>query len=189
MSSKKRYSEEDIKEAINRYRSSSLSIERCSNEFNIPRNALHRRLSGISRPALGRNTVLSSTVEAIFAETFKQMSDMGFGLSRAEVTTVINEYLTVSKQTHLFNDKGPGKDWYYAFLRRHSLNYKTASCIEANRAQAFDSDKFDKWFKFDKWYSLKSLYDQHHLSHRVRYPPISLKIALERQQIELLKWK
>ena len=145
MSSKKRYSEEDIKEAINRYRSSSLSIERCSNEFNIPRNTLHRRLSGISRPALGRNTVLSSTVEAIFAETFKQMSDMGFGLSRAEVTTVINEYLTVSKQTH---------------------------------------DKFDKWFT-----SLKSLYDQHHLSHRVRYPPISLKIALERQQIELLKWK
>jgi hypothetical protein len=140
----KKYTEKDIELAIKLYRSSNLSIASCGREFNVPRNTLHRRLSGKSGPTLGKNTILSSTVEKIFADTFRTMSDMGFGLSKTEVTTVVNEYLTVSKQTHFFNENGPG-----------CLDYKNASCIEANRAQAFDSIKFDKWFK-----NLKEIYDK-----------------------------
>ena len=112
------WSEDIMDQAIRDLKNGTLTCRTASKCYGIPRATLNDRVRGYSTHYMGPRTILSRSTELLVVGLLIFMADIGLGLSRVEILTVIGNYLVQSCQTHLFPDGIPGKDWYYAFLKR-----------------------------------------------------------------------
>ena len=109
------FSEEQVKEAITRVNAldeKKLSIRKAAQIYNIPRTTLQRRIENNSGLiGSGTTTTLSRATEELLVHSIKKVGSWGYGLTFRHVQRVVHHYLVQTKQTHLFNNGKPGRDW------------------------------------------------------------------------------
>ncbi len=74
----------------------------------------------------------------------------------------VNNYLTISKQNHLFKNGKVTDDWYYSFTERYKekLGFKRVNSIDSKRAVASNPIKFDEVTK---------VYDSHRFHSKPKH--------------------
>ena len=95
------------------------SIRGTAKKFGIPSSTLHDHVKGKStKVGAGAPTVLSYEEEREIVMTCIVLGDMGFGLTKDLVDTVIYMYLEENKIKNPFLGNIPGKDWWIRFKKR-----------------------------------------------------------------------
>ena len=95
--------EEQMQLAIQAYRSENISFESAAKRYGVKITTLKDRVSGNgSSNKVGRPTRLSGFTEALIVELLGSCSDCGVSLNRNETLDVVESYLRMAKQTHLF---------------------------------------------------------------------------------------
>ena len=56
--------------------------------------------------------------------------------TRQQVTEMVKKILDKDGRPNPFKDNRPGKDWWYSFLSRNKLAWRSPSALEAYRASA-----------------------------------------------------
>ena len=105
------------------------------------------------RPA-GRATLLNPALEKLLVDRALFLADHGKPVTKKRFITQMLLYLKVCKIPNKFGVKGPGKDWWRAFLQRHpDLSHKRASKLSKARATACNEisigQHFERWLKFN----------------------------------------
>jgi len=120
-----------------------MSIAKASTEFNVPCSTLQLKARGWKgrTPTLnnltagGRKRTFSVDEEESLAGMLKTMSKWGFGLGKHDVLDVIQEFVVKNKVKTPFKGNRPGREWFVAFCRRHSLSLKKPELLEGSRSR------------------------------------------------------
>jgi hypothetical protein len=124
-------------------------LRQAAKKYGIPKSTLIDRKNGKHTDMIGKKTRLTLAEELMLVVFFSHLAKIGFGCSRSEVKSFVNNYLVESNQTDLFN-KGQVTDcWYYGFMHRHGdkLAFRAPNNTEAKRAEASKKVIFDSWYK------------------------------------------
>ena len=63
------------------------------------------------------------------------MAEIGYGQTRQQITEMVKKILDRTGRSNPFTNNKPGKDWWYAFLRRHpEVSLRTPQALQACRA-------------------------------------------------------
>eukprot|EP00794_Sanderia_malayensis_P018367 gene18367-20214_t len=140
------WDESQMKLAIGAVRKKELSIRKAAVVFSVPKDALHRRVTGklksIAEDQLHRKflsparNVLSEKQEKQLADYIKQMDSSFYGLSINEIRRLVFEFAEQNKLDHPFNKekKMAGRDFVAGFLRRQkTLSLRKPEAIALNR--------------------------------------------------------
>ncbi|KAL5015099.1 hypothetical protein ScPMuIL_009369 [Solemya velum] len=80
------------------------------------------------------------------------MAKIGYGRTRQEVLTTVKKILDGDKRNNPFKDNRPGKDWYYAFMKRHP-EISERSPIQLGKERAvLSKETVGRWFDDFKEY-------------------------------------
>ena len=93
--------EEQMELAIQAYRSENISFENAAKRYGVKITTLKDRVNNGGNK-VGRPTRLSGFTEALIVELLGSCSDCGVSLNRNETLDVVESYLRMAKQTHLF---------------------------------------------------------------------------------------
>ena len=91
-----------------------------------------------------------------------KMAEIGYGQCRQQVTTMVKKILDTHNRPNPFPDIILGKDWWYAFLRRHpEISLCTPQALEACRAKACTPRAINSWYMdFEQFLLTHSLIEQ-----------------------------
>ena len=96
-------------------------LRETSRLYNVPVETLRRRVTGAvqmgCRP--GPATVLTEEEEDKLCQYLLQMAEMGFGLTREDVTRIAYSIAERSHQPHPFKEGRAGHGWFEGFMSRH----------------------------------------------------------------------
>ena len=75
-----------------------------------------------------------------------EMGRIGYGRTREQMSMMVKKILDKDGRQNPFVDNRPGKDWWYAFLRRHpELAIRTLEHLQLARAAACSEDVLSRW--------------------------------------------
>jgi hypothetical protein len=79
----------------------------------------------------------------------KALSDWGYGLTVANVQSIVREYLEQTNQKQLFKSGKPSRDWWYGFSKRwkHEISLRKADNISSNRAASCTDEIVNHYFE------------------------------------------
>ena len=91
-------------------------------------------------------------MEELLVHCLIRVSDIGLGLTKFEILTIVKEYLIKTEQTHVFPDGCPGPTWYKGFCERwkDQLRPRMAQNLAKNRAQAVTEETAKGFFQIVK---------------------------------------
>ena len=153
--------EETLKLAIERISNEELSYRQAELMYGIPKSTLHdHKIGKVSTSKKGPSTVLSSSEEDSLVQWILHMADIGYGRTREQVCLIVKKILDKDGRANPFTDNYPGKDWWYAFLRRHpQLSVRLPESLQLARASSCTPAVLDKWYKefeeFTKFHNLQ----------------------------------
>ena len=78
----KKYTENDVKEAVKAVNDGRMSLRDAEQSFNVPDSTINRRYNGVSSPIIFSRTILSYATEFLLVELVCHLSDFGFGLNK-----------------------------------------------------------------------------------------------------------
>ena len=119
------YSPETLEECIESVKSGTLSINKASKTFNIPRGTIQNKMKNIHPKSVGPPTTRVIT-----------MCNWGCPLDKLDLRMMVAAYLT--KQNRIvkkFKDNIPGEDWVSSFMKCNGLTNRIATNIRRKRAQ------------------------------------------------------
>ncbi|XP_060801979.1 uncharacterized protein LOC132902121 isoform X1 [Amyelois transitella] len=142
------YKKEDLQAAVHAVRNGSLTGYKAAQIYNIPRTTImdhvHRkRLSN----TLGKRPTLSPDIENNIASCLHIMEKYGFGLTRAEISDLVAEYVTKNNIQTCFKNGKPGKDWIAGFRERNNLSIKKPQPVEYARKVAADPFVLSEYYE------------------------------------------
>ncbi|XP_053392934.1 uncharacterized protein LOC128555225 [Mercenaria mercenaria] len=133
-----KYSPSKMKQAIASVKSGTLSRRKAAELYGIPKTTLLDKLSGRSpeeRVRPGPATVLTEAEENVLCDYIKLMASIGYPVTRDELLTEVKKVIDLDGRNTPFRNNKPGKDWFYAFRRRHpDLSERSAMCLGHHRA-------------------------------------------------------
>ena len=144
----KKYTEDDVKNAIDACNNKKLSLREAARVFNVPAQTLSDRLRGrLNRKAA--QCLLSEHTEKLICELLIHLGEIGFGITKKLFLNLITNYAQQTGQTHLFKNGTPSANYFYRFMNRHKDKLKTlkAQNISEIRARSTTSEVFDEWFR------------------------------------------
>ena len=110
----------DNRDALADITNKRMMVYGASKQYGIPDTTLRQHLKAPSGSLkVGKPTVLTANEEAEIVETCQLFASWGFGLTKAEVVSVVAEYFQYTKKANPFNKGIPGKDWWIQFQRCH----------------------------------------------------------------------
>ncbi|CAF1010343.1 unnamed protein product [Didymodactylos carnosus] len=122
----------DIGEAIKSIKHDKMTINEASVKYNVLISTLYNRLSGHNgSSARGGTTILSKEEESHLVYVIKTMRDYDHPVSNSNVCTMAWWYMTELKKD--IPDNGPGKDWFYGFMRRWSPELKIMKSMKLEK--------------------------------------------------------
>ena len=131
------------------------SVRGAAIEFSVPRKTLEDRVSGRVRHGAkpGVPTVLTEIEEDSLATYLVHMASCGLVHAKRSGTG------------ERFNpDHGPSEHWWSNFMKRHpKLALRKTDSLERSRAEAFNQDIVDEYFKL-----LEKTLDDHNLRNNPR---------------------
>ena len=160
--SKELTKEERIAIAVDERNYGRLSYRGAQAKYGIPRSTLSDHALG--KVTLGKkpgpSPVLTAEEEKYLAQWTIDMYEIGYGLTR-QVNEMVKKILDKDGRPNPFKDNRPGKDWWYSFLTRNKLAWRSPSALEAYRASACTKEKLEEWYtKFEQFLICHSLHDQ-----------------------------
>lgn len=135
------YKKEDLEAALEAVKKNELSTKKAAKLFNIPRTTLRDHISGRRGKEGangGRPTVLPAYEEQKLASCLGIMEKWGFGLSRTEVLTLVEQYCRLNNVKTPFKSGRPGPDWFILFKKRNKLSLKKPQAVEKARQKCND---------------------------------------------------
>ena len=121
-------------------RAKKMSCRQAAKVYGLPVTTLNDYVNERHSTVDGSPTVINRVEEELLVELIYFMNDIGFRLYNQEVIQVVFSYLKATKQTDLFKNGYPGKEWVYGFRKRHSLPSYTDVLVEKNEIM-------DAWLK------------------------------------------
>jgi helix-turn-helix, Psq domain len=137
----KKYTVEELEEALSLIKAKKLSVREAAKKYVIDKSLLSRRLRGVNMTKQGRKTALSCEQEGNLAANLKTMAKWGFALSKAEILSVVANFVSSNDLCTPFKSGQPGTEWFLAFCSRNKLSVKKMEQLESSRRKA-TSDPF-----------------------------------------------
>jgi hypothetical protein len=104
MNKNKKYTEEDMENAINAVQNKEMSQNKSAAKFGVPRSTLSDKLKNKYGNVSGAPTLLGQAVETLLASHLIYLADIGFAFNKKEIFEVVKNYLIESDQTHIFKN-------------------------------------------------------------------------------------
>ena len=145
----KRWTEEDMKRALDEVESERMTQYKAAQAFNIPRQTLNDRVKNKVRSrTIGRPCRLSREEEKEIVESCVIFSEWGYGIGKKEVMGLVADYCKANNKKHLFPANGiPGKRWWNGFLKRNpEVSMRRPQSLQISRARATTPEIIDHWF-------------------------------------------
>lgn len=145
----KSYTEKSIQEAIIKIKSNEMTIRKASRTFRIPYSTLENRINkNVLSTGSGSATILSRATEELIVHALKFLADCGLGRTFKQVQAIVADYLKITKQTKLFKNGKPGRDWFNHFMNRwrEELSIRKAELISSQRATCCTNETIDYFF-------------------------------------------
>lgn len=133
--SKPKYSQQDLRDALNLVKDKELSVAEASKRFNIPRATMYSRISGSrSDNPRGRRTILTKDEEMFLVHAIKVFQQWQQPISTSTVRQVAKSYMlelgkNVSASTSL-------RDWFAGFMGRWSTELKIAKTMKLEKVRS-----------------------------------------------------
>lgn len=160
--SKKRdikWSEDDLKKALNAVTTNQLSQRAAAAKFNIPRRTLRNHLkTGSSIKKIGRSCVLTRSMEKDLVSRIKKFADIGMPMTPKVIRKQAYVFCQENGIKHTFNDRkgSAGRVWLSKFLKRNpDISKRKAQMMNPARAQKLNHQIVTKHFT-----SVKELYNE-----------------------------
>lgn len=145
----KRWSQEDLLKAIIEVSAGKESIRHKAAKYSIPRSTLHDHVSLKVQVGdrHGPDPYLTKDKEEALVQWALKMSEIGYGQTRVQISEMVKGILDNQPRPNPFRDNRPGKDWWYAFLKRHpNVQLLVPQVLQSCRASACTPDALDRWF-------------------------------------------
>ena len=88
------YAEETLQKCMEAVRSGSLSINKASKTYNIPRGTIQNKMKNVHSKSVGRPSIFTKQEEELFATRAVTMCNWGFPLHKLDLRMIVNAYLT-----------------------------------------------------------------------------------------------
>ncbi|XP_065085084.1 jerky protein homolog-like [Ochlerotatus camptorhynchus] len=147
------YTKETLLEAVQAVRSKRFTLYSAAKYYKIPKTTLCNRVHGkrgVKSSTGGRPTALPLEVEARLATNIKTMEKWGFGLSKPEIVSAIEQHVKKTGLKTPFKDSVPGDDFFVNFKRRNQLSQKKPQAVEVARKQCVDPFAIADYFELLK---------------------------------------
>ena len=149
MATRRAWSQEDLLKAISEVSDGKASIRHAASKYSIPRSTLHDYVSQKAqvgdRP--GPDPYLTKDEEEELVQWAFKMSEIGYGQTSVHICEMVKRILDLKPRANPFRDNRPGKDWWYAFLKRHpKVSVRVPQALQSCRASACTTDALDRWF-------------------------------------------
>ncbi|XP_076089920.1 uncharacterized protein LOC143061944 [Mytilus galloprovincialis] len=139
------YALEDIKNAVQMVESKAMSIRSASRQYNVPKTTIIDKLNGIS--SLQARSGPSPVLFDICFHWVIDMAKIGYGQTRQQLLYTVKTILDHDGRKTPFKDNLPGKDWLYAFMKRHpEISTRTPQKLGKERA-VISWQKIKWWFE------------------------------------------
>ena len=135
--------------AVAMVKNQSMSLRQAANAYSIPKSTLSNKVLGKTSIECksGPATVLSKAEENQLADWLVNMAKMGFGRTKNELLDTVKRIIEKDGRPNPFTNNRPGKDWYYAFLKRHpELSSRAPQQLAKERAVIMPK-KVEQWFR------------------------------------------
>lgn len=157
----RKYSESDLKSAVECVLSSTMTIYRASKEYKIPWSTLKENVSKyktlrksnqgaqIVMAKVGRPFALPAELEQKLLAYIIEMQEIGFGLSVTKVKQIALSLAKAANVSYPFNDvKGSaGWNWWVKYKERYGLSLRTPENLSAGRAMCSNPIVLDYFYE------------------------------------------
>lgn len=119
---RKNYSREHIQAALEAIKSKTLSINKASKVFNVPKSTLIDTMKQrYKNPGIpGGSTVLTSEEQQILVRWILEMGDLGFPVTKIQLLESVTKLMQNLGRTNPFKNNRSEEKWYN-FLSRHPM--------------------------------------------------------------------
>ena len=158
----KKYTEEDVQNALAKIKAKDLSTKKASDIYKVPRPTLISRLKTPNPVQIGRKPLLSTTEENIIVNWVLECARKGSPRTRQEVIEAANVILA---KNHPDEKQNLGEGWILRFLGRHkNLSIRTPEKVTSASATVAEQD-IRKWFL-----QIKTYLTEENLLDVLKYP-------------------
>uniref|UniRef100_A0A2A4K184 HTH psq-type domain-containing protein n=1 Tax=Heliothis virescens TaxID=7102 RepID=A0A2A4K184_HELVI len=143
------YTKEALKLALEAINNKELTYAAASKMYGIPTSTLNDRVlkkTAIVSKTLGRPTAIPVELEEKLANCLRTLEKWGWGLSRAELLDVTQEFIKRNDIKTPFKNGRPGPDWFINFRKRHNLSIKKPQPVEYLRKKMTDPFIIHEYF-------------------------------------------
>ena len=146
--SKYSYSKESLKEAITACQENGMKVRQAAAVYSVPKSTLHDHVKGKYKAiGAGGPTVLSLEDEQEIVITCQVLAEMGFGMSKQLVETIVTDYIKENNINTPFTNGIPGKDWWQRFKTRWpTLTERKPQHLSKRRAEAANEATVNSFF-------------------------------------------
>ena len=139
----KDYSEDAIKEAIQKVKNEEMLMNAASKTYKIPIGTLSNKLRGLHEKKVGHPYVFREEEEAAFVAQILEVSRWGFPFNLYDLRVLAKTYLDhIGKTVSNFVNNFPSYEWAKTFFDRHKEKLTLRQCqnIKASRAKLSAED-------------------------------------------------
>ena len=138
----KRYSEENVRKALESVQTDGMSVRKAGQLFGVPRATIQFRLSNQfkNKTTLGPSPILSAEEEDTLEKWILAKHRMVCPRRKEGIQASVKDILDAKPRANPFKDNYPGDGWYKAFLKRHPSLKVTATCSKGSNKD------IRKWF-------------------------------------------
>lgn len=116
-----KYTQEDLREAIEKIRNNEISYGAASQIYNVPKTTLHNKMKNPENCPKGASTILSKQQEDELEEWILLHADFGDPRTRQDIIIAAAEIAQLDGSTSHFKNGTPTAGWMEGFLNRHPL--------------------------------------------------------------------
>ena len=142
------WSTEDLENALSMVKEQHMSFREAAQTYGIPKSTLHDHYSGkVKGCKTGPSPYLTEAEEQQLADWAIEMGKIGYGCTREQISLMVQKPLDKDGRQNPFLNNRPGKDWWYAFLRRHpELAMRSPEPLQLARASACSEEILSRWY-------------------------------------------
>ena len=143
------YLDENMKKAIVEVKENGLSVRKAAMMHGLNRTTLHNHIVDKHSGKVGKPTCLTHLEESMLVHALQKLGEWGFGIDRADVCSIVVDYLKETHREHIFKNGKPGVEWMYGFEERwkDQLTRRVGQPLPANRAYACNKAVVDDFFE------------------------------------------
>ncbi|XP_033726756.1 uncharacterized protein LOC117316324 [Pecten maximus] len=136
-----------IKMAIEMVTTNQMSLRKASKTYGIAKSTLSDKVNLKTNVTQIYKTALTPAEENRLAEWAVNMAKIGYGRTKNELLETVKKIMDNDGRPNPFSNNKPGKDWYYAFVKRHpELANRTPMQLAKERA-LITPTKVKYWFR------------------------------------------